>query len=355
MVGSLLGLLPFSSQAGLPDRLEQPAWQSDAAKSVMLLDVARSGENLVAVGDLGVILISFNEGRDWQQVNSPVSTLLTSVFFQDGQGWITGHDGVLLTSKDAGLTWEKVLDGHVINALLVEDAQSKLESLHADSYADAMDIEEAEFDLEDAEVAMEEGPVNPLLDVLFTSPQTGVVVGAYGLALSTNDGGQTWTSFADRLPNPDRLHLNALLRVDDQLYIAGEAGLLLKSYDQGQSWQSLPSPYDGSFFALVQHQNELLALGLRGNLFNSLDAGYQWNPVQVEPTVSFLGADSHEGLLAITGLGGTLLLGQDSHELAVQPLNTRRHFNSVIATEQGWILVGEQGVFLSNRAKELAQ
>ncbi|GAB2588182.1 YCF48-related protein [Nitrincola alkalisediminis] len=355
MASSLFGLLPFSSQAGLPDRLEQPASHSDAAKSVMLLDIARSGENLVAVGDLGVILISVNEGRDWQQVSSPVSTLLTAVFFQEDQGWVTGHDGVLLTSKDAGLTWEKVLDGHTINALLVEDAQSKLESLQADAYADAMDIEDAEFDLEDAEVAMEEGPVNPLLDVLFTSSQTGVVVGAYGLALSTVDGGQTWTSFADRLPNPDRLHLNALLQADDQLYIAGEAGLLLKSYDQGQSWQSLPSPYDGSFFALAQHQDELLALGLRGNLFRSLDAGYEWHPVHVEPTVSFLGAQSHSGLLAITGLGGTLLLGPDSNQLLTQPLNTRRHFNSVIATEQGWILVGEQGVFLSNRAKELAQ
>ncbi|CAN1600394.1 protein of unknown function [Pseudomonas mediterranea] len=59
-----------------------------------------------------------------------------------------------------------------------------------------------------------------------------------------------------------------------ELFIVGERGLLLRSKDNGSSFQALESPYDGSFFGLQgSASGELIAFGLRGNAFWSGDQG----------------------------------------------------------------------------------
>lgn len=334
----------FAAQS---DRLNQPAPMVDAAHSVLLTDVVRAGERLVAVGDFGVVLFSDDEGVEWQQASVPVTTLLTSVFFTSPQtGWITGHDGVLLYSDNGGEDWTLFFDGNETNRLKVEHFESRISSLtDAEMAADPFLEEDLVFALEDAEFAQEDGPVNPLLTVWFRNEDAGFLLGAYGLAFRTDDGGQSWTFISDDLPNPDQFHLNAITAFGDSLLIAGEAGLLMKSDDYGDSWYELPSPYGGSFFDIIAYQNALFALGLRGHLFMSDNGGFDWQEIPVDTTVSFMGAYSDEEVLAIAGLGGTLLTGDQPDQLNVQPLATRHHFNAVVATSSGWVLAGEQGIF----------
>ncbi|TVQ73789.1 MAG: photosystem I reaction center subunit IV, partial [Oceanospirillales bacterium] len=239
--------------AAQPDRLDQPAPISSAAHSVLLTDVARAGDRLVAVGDFGVVLYSDDNGIEWQQAQVPVTTLLTSVHFTSPQtGWITGHDGVLLYSNNGGQEWQLFFDGNEINRLKVEFFEARLASLTDEEIEEDPFLEEdLAFALEDAEFAQEEGPVNPLLKVWFKNEQSGFLLGAYGLALRTDDAGQNWTFISHDLPNPDQFHLNAITTLDDSLVIAGEAGLLMRSDDQGDSWYELPSPYGGSFFDVI--------------------------------------------------------------------------------------------------------
>lgn len=333
--------------AAQPDRLEQPSPISPAAHGVMLTDIARAGERLVAVGDFGVVLYSDDHGHQWQQANVPVTTLLTSLFFtSDQQGWMTGHDGVLLFTENAGQDWQLMFDGNQLNQLKVEFFEGALanlsdEALEEDPYLE----EDLAFALEDAEMALEDGPVNPLLNVWFKNSQTGFLLGAYGLALRTDDAGQSWQFISHELPNPDQYHLNAITQLDDSLIIAGEAGLLMRSDDHGESWYELPSPYGGSFFDVIAHQGALYALGLRGHLFVSQDGGFDWQEIPVDTTVSFMGAYSDGDTLSIAGLGGTLLTGTDPAQLMEHPLGTRHHFNAVVATASGWVLAGEQGIF----------
>ncbi|WP_052063794.1 WD40/YVTN/BNR-like repeat-containing protein, partial [Nitrincola sp. A-D6] len=345
---SLLGIsfivLPLA--AGLPDRLQQPSPQTNAAFSVMLTDIARADDRLVAVGDLGVVIYSDDQGQQWQQSSVPVTTLLTSVHFTSAQrGWATGHDGVLLRSDDAGASWTLQLDGDQINQLKVASLHAQLDALAETPSEDPYVEEDLQFALDDAEFALEEGPANPLLNVWFENAETGFLLGAYGTALKTTDAGESWQLISERLPNPDQMHLNAITQLNGALVIAGEAGLLMRSDDQGDSWYALPSPYQGSFFDLVSHRDELFALGLRGHLFVSADGGFDWEAVPVDTTVSFMGGFSDSQQLAIVGLGGTLLSGEQYADLAELNTRVRRHFNAVVAIPAGWVLAGEQGIY----------
>ncbi|MCX6950330.1 MAG: hypothetical protein NTX39_11800, partial [Opitutae bacterium] len=69
----------------------------------LLLSIVNTGQQLVAVGDHGHVLISSDHGRHWTQQIAPTRALLTSVSFPDAQhGWAVGHDGVIMATRDSG-------------------------------------------------------------------------------------------------------------------------------------------------------------------------------------------------------------------------------------------------------------
>ena len=76
-----------------------------AAQS-LLIDIARAGERLVAVGERGHVLYSDDSGQRWIQAPVPVSVMLTAVWFLDAQhGWAVGHDGMIIATDDGGASW----------------------------------------------------------------------------------------------------------------------------------------------------------------------------------------------------------------------------------------------------------
>ena len=270
LISSLcLALAGQGAQASAPDVLVQPAVQSPQALHAVLLGITRAGARLVAVGERGTVLLSDDNGLHWRQAPVPVSTSLTAVQFIDGrQGWAVGHGGVVLHSSDAGEHWQLQLDGHRAAALELAAAQQ-----------DGNDAR-----LTAARRLVADGADKPLLALSFSDARHGLVVGAYGLALATDDGGATWTSWAGRLTNPQGLHLYAVSRHDAELYVAGEQGLVLRSSDAGAHFTALVSPYDGSFFSLAAlPSGDVLLGGLRGHLFSLHDGTFSelTNPVPV--------------------------------------------------------------------------
>ena len=85
--------------------------------------------------------------------------------------------------------------------------------------------------------------------------------------------GRRGPHLADReTPAGDR-HLNAIVG-DGNLLVAGESGTLLRSTDNGATWDKLPSPYAGSLFgALMLANGDWVAYGMRGNVVRSTDRG----------------------------------------------------------------------------------
>lgn len=272
----------------------QPAMETQLAHRTLLLDVAKAGDRLVAVGARGHIIYSDDLGQTWTQADSPVRQVLTSVFFIDEtHGWAVGHDSLILHTSDAGQSWEM-------------------------QYRDpALDDEIDEFGLLE----------KPLMDVWFRNKQTGFAMGGYGLFMRTDDGGQTWEDRSDDIDNEFGFHYSAIAEIKGAgLFMVAEMGTMFRSTDYGDTWETLPEdvqPYQGSLFGLTGTENagEILVWGLRGNMFRSPDFGDSWEQIELltannGPLESTLlgGHKTADGRLVVTGLGGTVVTSLDGGE-----------------------------------------
>jgi photosystem II stability/assembly factor-like uncharacterized protein len=300
-----------------------------ASKS-LLLDLTRAGARMVTVGERGHVLTSDDQGATWKQSKVPTRATLTGVFFVDDKlGWAVGHDEVILRSDDAGTTWT-----------LTHSAPEKEQ---------------------------------PLLDVWFRDANNGFAIGAYGAMLKSSDGGRTWEQrafepqplvpakpaakkaaaaqedeYADATTASD-VHLNSVARAPDgKLYIAAEAGNLFRSDDDGETWLSLPSPYEGSFFGILPLDTDsLLAFGLRGHLYRSDDHGRSWNEIGTGTVAMLTSGDKVDvANVVIGGLAGTLLVSRDGGvTFNLNQQVDRKGIAAVLAIDaQHFVVAGEGGV-----------
>ncbi|MBW1852340.1 MAG: sialidase [Deltaproteobacteria bacterium] len=251
----------------------------------LLLDGTAVDGTMVVVGERGHVFVSTDNGVTWKQADVPSRATLTGVFFHDQHlGWAVGHDQVILKTHDGGRSWKQVYS-----------------SPEAD---------------------------RPLLDVWFADSLKG---------------------FAIRYVSQDDWHLNHIIKSDGgRLYIAAESGTIYRSDDGGESWISLPSPYEGSFFGtLPLANNTMLLFGLRGNLFRSEDAGNSWTKIQTgtEATLT-AGIRLSDGTTIIVGLGGTILVSRDGgHSFILRQEADRKGFSAILqASDNTLITVGESGV-----------
>jgi len=284
--------------------------ESAKASKGLMLDVVHAGKRLVAVGDRGHILYSDDQGAAWTQAKVPTRQLLTAVFFVDDKhGWAVGHDAQILASEDGGVTWTK-----------------QFEDLRRES---------------------------PLLDVWFKDVNSGFAVGAYGALLETTDGGKNWEDVSDRLANEDQYHLNAIAAVKDSgIFIVGEQGSMFRSGDEGQTWEKLEGPYEGSLFGVIgtAQPATLLVYGLRGNLYRSTDFGTTWEQVELKAARGALefglsGATLlDDGSIVIVGNGGSVIRSSDDGEtFSVFNRPDRISVSSVTAAGNGNLILAGQG------------
>lgn len=316
------------------------------AAETLLLGITRVDGKLVAVGDRGNILHS-SDGEQWTQVNAPVNVTLTAVAFADDKnGWVVGHDAVILHTKDSGKIWQ-------------------LQNFRPDLN-------------------------KPLFGVLALDAQHAFALGAYGLFLETRDGGVNWNEVPAPTILDDGLHLNALIKLGNgELFIVGETGLIgiygidpetLKPKPKpktvpaqrasalgaaasaviaappvpaGPSWQRLTLPYEGSLFgALPRGEKGALVFGLRGNVYVSDDArGGVWTKIETGTTQSmFGGVVLPDGQIALVGADGAAII--INHAGAVRSTRTAGDdqvfgsgtLSGVLPWKDGLLVVGELGV-----------
>ncbi|MDM0050460.1 YCF48-related protein [Variovorax sp. J22R115] len=306
MLLAALGSLAASGTAtAASEVLDRPAGMSPLAAQRLITGIARAGERLVAGGQRGHIVHSEDGGRVWVQALVPVSSDLTAVSFVDAKvGYATGHDGVVLGTRDGGHGWTRLIEGRQVNTLVLEHMQRR---------AAASDASEQDRKLlAEAQRNAEAGPDKPFLDLCFTSANEGFVVGAYGLILCTADGGRTWEPWFDRADNPGLLNLYAIRVHRGSIYIAGEGGLLLKLDRDMQRFRELTSPYKGSYFGLAATKAGVLAFGMRGNAFISTDEGAAWKAVHTGLDASIVGgAVATNGTVALVDQSGGIALSID--------------------------------------------
>jgi photosystem II stability/assembly factor-like uncharacterized protein len=283
--------------AGFVDVLDTPAQISPLAATSLLQGVAHAGNRLIAVGQRGHVVVSNDNGATWKQSPVPVSSDLTAVFFvDDRQGWAVGHDGVILHTADGGDTWQLQLDGRKANDLLVAEMERKLAAEPASATAKALAAEAQRY--------KEQGADKPFLDVWFSDAKTGFAVGAYNLIFRTEDGGATWSPWFDRTDNPKFFNLYAIRPAGNDLYIAGEAGLVLKLDAASMRFVALTTGYNGSFFGVAGAGSAVLVYGLRGHVYRSDDAGRTWAKADAGLPAAIVGAAPAEGGAILLADGG---------------------------------------------------
>jgi photosystem II stability/assembly factor-like uncharacterized protein len=372
-------VLPASAQEGTQDRavtaapvadlVFRPAPTVDEPARTLLTDITTTGERLVAVGASGLIITSGDRGASWQQASVPVSATFTAVDFVSLlEGWAVGHAGIIVHTQDGGLSWSLQFDGNRANQAFVaftQERQARLEEELAaleESGADATLLEDLEYRLEDAifaaedaQAAVETGPADPFLDVLFLDASRGFAVGAYGMLFTTEDGGVTWQPGYDRVENIDRFHFYAIHRADEaEVFLAGEAGLLYRSDDGGQSFQRYPHVYEGSLFGLVNLGDSTVAYGLRGNLFRYRPEMDDWELLPTPNTVSLYGGGAlGDGGAVLTGAGGTLLHLAPDAAIDILRHPSRSTLSAAVEDGDGAVwLVGMDGVGRLQEAKQ---
>ncbi len=345
VLASLLVACP--AQASPPasgDPLEQPALMSPLAATTQLIDIARAGERLVAVGWRGHIVYSDDDGAIWQQASVPVSSDLTAVYFPSAkQGWAVGHGGVILHSTDGGKSWLKQQDGNSTGKLMASYYQQRLENASEDERPHAERL------LEDVHLNYSTGPEQPWLDVWFEDDLHGYVVGTFNLIMETRDGGQHWTPRMEQIDNPYAQHLTAITRIDGELYIASERGTVFRRKMGDETFKPHATGYNGSFFGIAGAGTAILAYGLRGSVYRSEDQGANWTRIDTDIQAALTGSTLlSDGRLVLASQSGTLLVGNPEVTAftAIKPARSWPFANLQSTSDGHLVIVGTQGVQL---------
>ena len=294
----------MSASSSALDLLNLPAKISPISTDSLLLSIAVAGDRLVAVGERGFILTSKDNGHSWKQSQVPVSVTLTKVFFVNEKiGWAVGHGGVVLKSVDAGNSWEKIFDGNIA-------AEIELKAANAENDF----TKSSKWRIKEAQNLVASGADKPFLDVYFLDENKGLIVGAYGLVFLTSDGGFSWSSLIGNMPNQLGMHIYSIHPINDSVYLAGERGVVFKSDKKLINFEQIETPYEGSFFGMINSQeNDLILFGLRGNILKLTKGNNDWQHYSMpQPITINAGTKLGGGELVLVDESGQIMLSVDN-------------------------------------------
>lgn len=165
-----------------------------------LLDVWGQGDDLLAVGARGTLLLSGDGGITWHPADSGGQFLLCGAFGKGDARYAVGDKGTFLRSPDAGQTWTRTVVGDESFIWMNGVAAGK----------------------------------------------TLLLVGQHGALARSLDDGASWEILDSGTPH----HLAAVAVGPGGLYAAGQRGTLLYSKD-GQRWIPVELPTHNDLFAIT--------------------------------------------------------------------------------------------------------
>lgn len=272
---------------------------------LQLNSLVRSKAGLVTGGELGTLLLSPDQGKDWQRasVSTNRQALINQISFaSDGlNGMAVGHEGWILHTLDGGKSWK--------------------------------------------EVAFEEKNGEPLMSIARIPSGAWIAVGAFGRAIRSNDQGASWAPLAFPAgAGVEDKHLNRIVGSADGQHwlIVGERGLVLRSGDGGENWAVIPPFYNGSFYnAAALPNGGWLVYGMRGNAYRNTDAQAAWTKAELPVQASFFGhAVTADGRLMLVGQGSLVATSTDGGaHFSISRAKGRATLTDVLvqADGHGWI------------------
>ncbi len=227
----------------------------------------------------------------------------------DGQsGLAVGLAGTVLTTDDAGLTWNNGSAG-VDNALLGVSCGKSVSLVVGQTGLIMRKAGDGEWSNVDS------GTDQRLLSVSANESGLAVAVGGFGTVLKSSDGGLTWAPLSfdweailNDFLEPHVYDVN--VSAGGIITLVGEFDLVLRSADKGATWDTV-NKGDTSLFA-VDFRDEAsgFAVGQNGKVVKTLDGGLTWTIMTVPTQENLLDVWSSGNQVLVTGIR-TLMRSRD--------------------------------------------
>jgi photosystem II stability/assembly factor-like uncharacterized protein len=299
-----------------------------------------------AVGEGGTILTTQNAGMSWQpQASGTQAQLFAVTFTSPAHGWAVGEGGTILTTLNGGQTWQQQTSG--TSALLFNvKFTTSTQGWAVGADGTILATQNAGLSWQ----AQASGTQAMLTSVAFTSSTQGWAVGSGGTILATQNAGLSWQAQAS---GTQAMLTSVAFASPTQGWVVGEGGTILATQNGGQSWQAQASGSTAyltgvSFTSPAQGW----VVGEGGTILVTQNGGQSWQ-VQTSDTkarlLNVVFASPTQGWTV--GSGGTILSTQNAGQSwQAQTSGTYDWFNDVAFTSPtaGWS-VGGGGSILSTQ------
>ncbi|MDA0824619.1 MAG: YCF48-related protein [Proteobacteria bacterium] len=231
--------------------------------------IARNENNLVVVGNQGVIVRSADNGESWQRVElADWPALIDVTACPNGDFVALAFAPLVYVSSDGGASWAarpiassenpQALTCTADNTIWVVGAfTNRWTSTDAgQTWTEATDDEDA-----------------LLTTVQFFDADRGIITGEFGTVMSTSDGGETW----DKMPAlVDEFYPQASYFKDPMTgWIVGLGGVILRTSDGGETWISEATETVVPLYGIEQVGDSVFAVGGEGTLLKYDGTGWR--------------------------------------------------------------------------------
>ncbi len=281
--------------------VRQPAPVNENLHSVFFNDK----NNGFAVGDNGCLLTTKNGGTAWQRLILNVSENFQKIYLSDAaKGWIAGANGILLRTVDGGATWQTIPAGsnQILRSICFNNTQTGW--IGGGDGAEALLLKTENGG--DSWQPQTLNELNQINQIYFKNSLDGWIIGSGTSfnAVRTIDGGRTWQPFT--VGHNDLLY--SLHFTDaDHGYLTAANGFLFETVDGGNSWTLVPLSSNDDLKNLAMPNPQTLLL-LGEGIHASVNHGQSWNTSLSASAFSlndFFFADSETGWLV--GENGLIL------------------------------------------------
>lgn len=275
------------------------------------------------VGSGGTLLATRDGGANWTQNKHSNDDTIRQVHFTDEKnGWLLcerdlftlGKDSpsYLLKTANGGATWESVE--------LVNPQRKRITKIFFNKYDSGTAIGEsgAVFTASEDKKIWKQmpSPIRYLLfDGLFTDDWNGIIVGAGGAILFTEDAGSSWKPA--NILGESNARFNAVFFINQKSgWTVGAEGKIFQTFNGGKVWREQKSnvvkDLNGVFF---RNTAEGWAVGNEGTILHTTTAGNVWTTDDSKARhnlekVIFVGSKGWA-----VGFGGTILSYNDNNAL----------------------------------------
>ena len=230
----------------------------------------------------GVVLRTLDGGKHWTHAGGVILPWVKQVRFTDARnGWALGHSSPLHSSgifhtSDGGRSWA-ALPGAAPSGWQAGDLINPKHGIVAGSFGRLAAVSGGVIHM----VRKETEPLLPdICQVVTDGERRGWVVGRNGLALVTDDLGNTWNEVPIALPTRvlRQMDFQTVAIHQNHVWIAGSPGtFVMHSSDGGATWNQLSTGQNLPLRRL-RFLDELrgFAVGALGTILATRDGGHTW-------------------------------------------------------------------------------